>query len=95
MAPRRRSARLPARWSAAAATEKPADLLAYFIAKHCSPGGMVLDPVGSGSTLLAAQRLGRRAIGVEIDQRYCQVTVTRLWHDRLEAPEQRHSQAAR
>jgi site-specific DNA-methyltransferase (adenine-specific) len=56
---------------------------------------MVLDPVGSGSTLLAAQRLGRRAIGVEIDQRYCQVTVTRLWHDRLEAPEQRHRQAAR
>jgi site-specific DNA-methyltransferase (adenine-specific) len=60
-------------------TEKPTDLLGYFIAKHCPPGGVVLDPfVGSGSTLLAAQRLGRRAVGVEIDQPYCQVTATRL-----------------
>lgn len=76
-------------------TEKPVDLLAYFIAKHCPPGGTVLDPfAGSGSTLLAAQRLDRRAIGVEIDQRYCQVAATRLRHDRLEAPEQPHRQAA-
>ena len=68
-------------------TEKPVDLLAYFIAKHCPPGGLVLDPfAGSGSTLLAAQRLGRRAVGVEIDQRYCQIAATRLQHARQPAP---------
>ncbi|HZD70340.1 MAG TPA: DNA methyltransferase [Actinomycetes bacterium] len=62
-------------------TEKPADLLGYFIAKHCPPGGTVLDPfAGSGSTLLAAWQLGRCGIGVEIDQRYCQVAATRLQH---------------
>jgi DNA modification methylase len=60
-------------------TEKPADLLGYFIGKHCPPGGLTLDPfVGAGSTLVAARRRGRRAIGVEIDERYCRFTVQRL-----------------
>jgi len=60
-------------------TEKPVGLLEYLIGKHCPPGGMVLDPfLGSGSTLLAAQRLGRRGVGVEIDGRYCRITADRL-----------------
>ncbi|MDE2106820.1 MAG: site-specific DNA-methyltransferase, partial [Patescibacteria group bacterium] len=60
-------------------TQKPLELLRWLLGYSCQPGGTVLDPfMGSGTTLVAAKQLGRRAIGIEIEERYCDIAVERL-----------------
>lgn len=60
-------------------TEKPAPLMEKFIRNSSQPGQVVLDPMcGSGSALEAAKRLGRRAIGIEIDPAKCDIAGQRL-----------------
>lgn len=58
-------------------TQKPVDLIRYLIGRH--DADLVLDPfAGSGTTLVAARQLNRRAIGIELDRRFCDVIVDRL-----------------
>ena len=57
--------------------QKPVRLLALLMDK-CPPG-VVLDPfMGSGSTLVAAKQEGREAVGIEIEERYCEIAANRL-----------------
>jgi len=60
-------------------TEKPVELMRRLVESSSVIGDTVLDPfAGSGSTLVAAVLSGRKAIGVEIDERYVKVAVERL-----------------
>lgn len=64
-------------------TQKPLDVMLFVVGR--APDGIVLDPfMGSGTTLVAAKNLGRNAIGIEIEERYCEIAAQRLCQGVLE-----------
>tara|TARA_R100000306_G_scaffold60427_1_gene60512 strand:+ start:1085 stop:1783 length:699 start_codon:yes stop_codon:yes gene_type:complete len=67
-------------------TQKPVEVMERAIGNH--DAAIVLDPFsGSGSTLVAAKHLHRKAIGVEIEERYCEMTANRLAQGVLPFPD--------
>ncbi len=61
-------------------TPRPVDTLRFIIGMFSHQ--VILDPfMGSGTTLVAAKELGRKAIGIEIEEKYCEIAVRRLQQD--------------
>jgi site-specific DNA-methyltransferase (adenine-specific) len=59
-------------------TVKPLTVILDFVSR-CQEDGLILDPfMGSGTTLVAAKNLRRKAIGIEIEEKYCEIAVKRL-----------------
>lgn len=59
--------------------EKPLAVIGPLVEWSTKPGALVLDPfAGSGSTLVAARALDRRAIGIELKERWCELAARRL-----------------
>ena len=60
-------------------TQKPEKLLAKLILASTNEGDLVFDPfIGSGTTAVVAKKLGRRYVGVEVDNYYCSLAIKRL-----------------
>ena len=59
--------------------EKPISIIAYFVERLTLPGGVVLDPfMGSGTTGVACMELGRKFIGIEINEKYFDIACRRI-----------------
>ncbi len=71
-------------------TQKPLALLELLVGACCPPGGLVLDPCcGSGTTLVAAARLGRRAVGIDASAQAIATSRARLQAPALQSPHDR------
>ena len=66
-------------------TQKPLSLMSWCIAMVNEPVATVLDPfAGSGTTLRAAKDRGLKAVGIELDERYCEIAAERLGQEVLD-----------
>lgn len=64
-------------------TVKPLDVIGDFVARS-NDNDIILDPfLGSGTTAVAAQRLGRKYIGIEIEEKYCEIAKKRVMQREL------------
>lgn len=63
---------------------KPTMLMTAIVGDYSRPGETILDPfMGSGTTLRAAKDLGRKAIGIELEERYCEIAARRMGQEVL------------
>ena len=66
-------------------TQKPVDLLKYLIKSYSNKGEVILDPfMGSGSTGIAANSLGRSFIGIELDKETYELAIERIGETKIE-----------
>lgn len=69
-------------------TAKPLALLESLVQTYSDPDTTILDPfAGSGTTLIAALKTGRRAVGIELNEKYCEIAAERLRQTANELPE--------
>ena len=59
-------------------SQKPQKLISCLITDYTSPGNLILDPfLGSGTTCYCAKKLNRYSIGIEIEEKYCEIAAKR------------------
>ena len=59
-------------------TEKPVELIKFLIESYSKQGDLILDPfLGSGTTAVCAKKLNRKCIGIEIEEKYCEIAAKR------------------
>lgn len=65
--------------------QKPMDTVEHLVGNITPPLGTVIDPfAGAGTTLRAAKSLGRKAVGIEIEERYCEIAALRMSQEVLD-----------
>ena len=59
-------------------TQKPVELIKYLLGVYTNNGDLILDPfLGSGTTTYCAKKLNRHCIGIEIEEKYCEIAAKR------------------